>query len=473
MNRKICIVITVIAAVAFISGQGRSEYLFRKDGSIIHGKITTETSKIVMIRKADGKSERVERSDIMRILYTELYMGKVFIRLTTGKVLEGYMVDEDQTTYTFRKELNRPEEFTLPRSKVMFLVRSNPTDLEGKADRRFIDIKWSPPFVRPKSYNIYTKSASGGEFKVAGTSGSARYRLDGLPSNTQFSIYVTAIDKDNKETLPTDVISVTTLNIPPDAPEGIMLKGLPDKSSGKINAGISWRASADSDGTVTGYRVYRENESGFGRIADTKATSHTVTGLDPGENHRFLVRAVDDRGDESEDSGVVSTKAGGIEVSAHAAYFSPQGKLSDLADPGIGAVVRAGATDLFIENFDAYIEGGYYRCGGSNDRVDYFAIAPVMVGVAYELPLFSFISVSPALSFGYAYTTISYMKTPLSDTEPESAWEPIAAGGLDLSFRIGGRYLLRLGGRFGAIFESDGNMYFSTFSLGAGYVFGR
>jgi hypothetical protein len=114
-------------AAAFISAQGRSEYLFKKDGSIIHGKITRENAKSVTIKAASGPAAQVERSDIMRILYTELYMGKVYIRLTTGKVLDGYMVDEDQTTYTFRKELYRPEEFTLPRSKVMFLVRSNPT----------------------------------------------------------------------------------------------------------------------------------------------------------------------------------------------------------------------------------------------------------------------------------------------------------------------------------------------------------
>jgi hypothetical protein len=96
--------VALVAAIVFVSGQGRSEYLFRKDGSIIQGKITGESAKNVTIRKADGKVERVERSDLMRILYTQLYMGKVYIRLTTGKVLDGYMVDEDQDTYTFRKD---------------------------------------------------------------------------------------------------------------------------------------------------------------------------------------------------------------------------------------------------------------------------------------------------------------------------------------------------------------------------------
>ncbi len=462
----------LVIALAFVSGQGRSEYLFKKDGSIIDGKITAETAKNVTIRKTDGKAEQVNRADIMRILYTRLYMGKVFIRLTTGKVLDGYMVEEDQDTYTFRKELYRPEEFTLPRSKVMFLVRSNPTDLEARADRRYIALKWSAPFVAPKSYNIYARAASEKAFKVVGTSRSTNYRITGLRSNTPFQLYVTAVDREDKETLPSDEISITTLNAPPTAPEGIMLKSQIDKVSGKLNAEISWQAATDIDGTVTGYRIYRENESGFGRLTDTKATSHALTGLDPKASQRFLVRAVDDRGDESSDSGVVSTRTRGLEVSASAAFFAPLGNLADLADPGFGIALRAGMNDFFLENLTAFFETGYYRCPGSSDRVDYFAMVPLMIGARYDLRMFSMLTVSPAVSFGYTYNTISYQKTLFADVEPESAFEPVASGGVDVTFHLGQSFLLRLGGRFGAIFESDGLMYFSTVNLGAGYVFG-
>jgi hypothetical protein len=34
-----------------------------------------------------------------------------------------------------------------------------------------------------------------------------------------FKIYVTAVDREDKETLPSDEISITTLNAPPSAPE--------------------------------------------------------------------------------------------------------------------------------------------------------------------------------------------------------------------------------------------------------------
>jgi hypothetical protein len=54
MSRRYLLITMVLAAVAFISAQGRSEYLFKKDGSIIHGKITRENAKSVTIKAASG-----------------------------------------------------------------------------------------------------------------------------------------------------------------------------------------------------------------------------------------------------------------------------------------------------------------------------------------------------------------------------------------------------------------------------------
>lgn len=253
----------------------------------------------------------------------------------------------------------------------------------------------------------------------------------------------------------------------------MMLKSRPEGTTGKISADISWQASTDIDGTVAGYRIYRENERGFGRLADTKATSHTVSGLDPKVNHRFLVRAVDDRGDESEDSSIVTTRKSGIEVSAGAAFFAPIGRLADLADPGFGLAVRAGMNDFCdIAHLNAFIETGAFRCGGANDRVDYFVMAPVAIGASYSLPVFSFMSVEPALSFGYAWNAVSYRETILADAEMKTGFDPVVTGGLDLNFSMGQRFFMRLRGRFGAIMEQDGAMYFSTVNLGAGCLFG-
>ena len=68
-------------------------------------------------------------------------------------------------------------------------------------------------------------------------------------------------------------------------------------------------------------------------------------------------------------------------------------------------------------------------------------MVPLMIGAGYDLRLFSMLTVSPAVSLGYSYNTISYQKTLLADMEPESAWEPVALGGLDVTFHLGQSFL--------------------------------
>jgi hypothetical protein len=102
-----CIIFCSIALIISIHGLRdlRSEQVFLKDGSIVSGTIVADTAKSLTVKGAGGKRDTIARDRIMRILYTELFMGKVFIRMNDGTVKSGYMVDEDRTTYTFRKEL--------------------------------------------------------------------------------------------------------------------------------------------------------------------------------------------------------------------------------------------------------------------------------------------------------------------------------------------------------------------------------
>ena len=82
-----------------------AESIFLKDGSIIDGTIISDGASSVMVRLADRKTKQIPRSEIMRILYTELKMGKIYIQKRDGKGIVAYMVDEDRESYTFRMEL--------------------------------------------------------------------------------------------------------------------------------------------------------------------------------------------------------------------------------------------------------------------------------------------------------------------------------------------------------------------------------
>ncbi len=105
----------VIAAGLCFLMPASGEYIFLRDGQIVEGTIVSESAKTVSLKKKDNKKETYQRENIMRILYTELYMGKVYVQKIDGKGVTGFMVDEDRLTYTFRRELNDPAEFTIPR----------------------------------------------------------------------------------------------------------------------------------------------------------------------------------------------------------------------------------------------------------------------------------------------------------------------------------------------------------------------
>lgn len=83
-----------------------AEYVFLKNGEIKQGSVASDNASSIILRSKNNKTETINRSEIMRLLYTELYMGKVYVQKTDGKNEICYMVDEDRDTYTFRKDLN-------------------------------------------------------------------------------------------------------------------------------------------------------------------------------------------------------------------------------------------------------------------------------------------------------------------------------------------------------------------------------
>ena len=136
-----------------------AEYVFLKNGSIVKCRIEAETKTSITGRMPNGKPVTFNARDIIRILYTELYMGKIFVNKTDGTVIEAYMVDEDQTSYTFRKELYSPNEFRVRRDEVLFTTRKNPSGLAGTAESDRIEITWKAPYTPVSKYKVYFKSS--------------------------------------------------------------------------------------------------------------------------------------------------------------------------------------------------------------------------------------------------------------------------------------------------------------------------
>lgn len=138
-----------------------AESIFLKDGRIVEGKVVTETDKNILIKTADGKTQHIQRTTILRTLFKEDYKTKRYLNKMDGTTIEVYIVDEDDASYTYRLELNSAQE-----------VRISKEDVDSISRRK----------VEPKTVYIEKKETR----QEAITNRAARFRL-GLIVDGPFS----------------------------------------------------------------------------------------------------------------------------------------------------------------------------------------------------------------------------------------------------------------------------------------------
>ena len=111
-----------------------AEFIFLKDGSIIDGQIIKDAPASITVRDKEKKVKTIPRNNIMRILYTELKMGKVYIQKRDGESIVAFIVDEDRNTYTIRTNRYKPLEIILKRIDILFIAEKNPSGLKVDGD---------------------------------------------------------------------------------------------------------------------------------------------------------------------------------------------------------------------------------------------------------------------------------------------------------------------------------------------------
>lgn len=112
-------ILIAVLFVMILGGELFAESVFLKDGSIVEGKITKENDKAVTLQNPDKTTRIIERTKIIRVAYDNGYTKKVYIKLKSGKVHEGYIVSEDSTQYTLRERLDSPAEFQIDKEEVV------------------------------------------------------------------------------------------------------------------------------------------------------------------------------------------------------------------------------------------------------------------------------------------------------------------------------------------------------------------
>jgi hypothetical protein len=396
--------IAVMIAV-LVSSAAYAEYVFKKDGGIVKGNIIRDEAKSIEVRTAEGGMERINREDILRIVYTELYLGKVFARLTSGEVVEGYQVYENRDFFFFRKELSKPEEQQLPRNKVLFIVRTNPTDLSAAAATQSAVVKWSPPFRPAKYYRVFVRDAkaNAGNFTMAGETRDVSLALKDLKKSWSYEVYATAINDAGEESLPSEKIMLKTR---PEAPEKLAIReerALDGKTATLI---FSWRPVSDAASRVSSYGIYsiKNNERKLVGTAPATAGEFRLEGVPAVGKHRFAVVAVND--DKTESADLPGIWDAGLKpvFRLTAGYVSPLGDMTALATAGYGIALYGG---LAARYFDAGLELGFisYTCASEVDTMMAF---PLYAAVSAPYTLWGPLAVRPTFKAGVSFDYIAY-----------------------------------------------------------------
>jgi hypothetical protein len=376
----------------------------------------------------------------MRILYTELKMGKVFIQLRTGKGMTAYVVDEDRTAYTCRKELYQPEEFVVKRSDILFMAEKNPSALQvaGEVGAEKVTLTWLPPYGEVKKYNLYIKQNEKDKYELAGSSKTKTITLEKLKSNTSFFLIVTSVDAEDYESPPSNEIRITTANIRPGMP--VVTSGIKNDTGGIL---LTWNPSFDPDGKVTKYRIYISGDDKREQLAEVNATEYAFSDMDI-LNRGELV-SVDDRGDESAPmllAGVVRN----FTISAYPGMILPLGKFGKIVNPGFGISVSFALNNWFYEKLTLATEIGFYSfmgkdaLAGENKKTKTFIMVPVLMTTGYNFKLNEKITLTPVIGAGITYLHADFINrdslTRIESSEKLTEIGPLVTLGLRGSYQF-------------------------------------
>ncbi len=453
----------------------QAEHVFLKDGSIIEGTIVREPVASVTVRTPDGKYRKVPRYRVMRLLYTDIYMGRRYVRLNDGTSFEAYLVDEDQKTYTFREDVSSPEEFTVPRYKVLFMSRSNPTELRGEVGNDRVRLKWYPPYRKPSHYIVYMKkNVRGGTFKKVARTKTPGHTARGLDPKTVYSFKVTAVDSEGVESVASNRYTVKT-NVPPEPPDKTKVTTKPGRKQG-VDAQITWSPATDPDGTVQGYRVYRELDRETRKIGETRVTNYMVKNLDTEQIHRFAITTIDNDNTESRKKEVIVSPLSGVQIAVRGMFLYPFGDAARLFSWGGGGMVTLSLGKPLVPVVTPGIEAGflYFQGGGATGRE--MLSVPVLGTMWFNFSPTRVLTLGAVFSGGAAWNRYTHRKTFLVEAYPvrvgsstRERFQPVGAASLSIGFRLHDRVGLFIRGGYFAVFETSGLMNFATAGIGFNY----
>ena len=132
------------------------------------------------------------------------------------------------------------------------------------------------------------------------------YNNTGLSPATQYSFQVRARDVAGNASALSGAINVSTQSNPTDTTPPSVPSGLTSPTQTSSSITVNWTAATDNAGGsgVAGYDVYRNGSL----VASPTTTSHTSNGLNANTQYTFRVRARDNAGNASAQSGEITAR---------------------------------------------------------------------------------------------------------------------------------------------------------------------
>ena len=449
----------------------RAEFVFRKDGAIIKGTVVSDEASSITVKDEAGKIERVDRKDILRIVYTDLFLGKVYARLTSGEVVEGFQVYENRDEFIFRKELMSPDEIKIPRRKVMFIVRTNPTDVRAVGHPDSVEVNWSPPFKPAKYYRVFIRDVKGQEqqFRPAGETKDLSFLIKELKKSWSYEVYATAIADTGEESLPSEKVVICTA---PDAPTGLNLSEMLAPDGNTVDLTFTWTDVIDAESRVTSYTIYEIEGNDRKKKGSSQGGRFVLEKFLAEGRHWFSIVAVNDDRTESAEIKAVYDAGYRTYIRAFGVMVKPMGDMTNLASAGYGGLIDIG---LSGRRFSLGIETGFISYNCEKDVKSMYTI-PALLEFGYRQPLFFSLSLCPSLKAGMCYDMIEYTTldaaNPLvSHGKKSSGFDPAGSASLNLEWNVTEKVNLFGGAEYSLIYQKDGMMSYLGWKFGLGVIF--
>ncbi|MGL4369102.1 MAG: hypothetical protein ACRCUT_05435 [Spirochaetota bacterium] len=437
-----------------------ADYLFLSDGSIIECRIVKQKAMSVKVKRSDGRVVTILGYDILRVRTQKTWKEKIFVHAEDDRLYPASLVEEKGDVYIFRKDISRPEEFSLNKARTRILTEKISSVPEAALSGTKISVSWKeiPGAV---SCNIYFRTGRG-DFLRAGNSAAGPFITEKkMKGNTRYGCVITAVFPDGSESAPSAESFFVTGNNPPLPPDSLFcaVESAPEGRGGI--ASLSWDGDSDEDGLVEKYNVFIRENGGYRQIGQTFKRSLSVPVSDSSGLYTFAVSSVDDTGAESAYSrDFLSRDVFRFSYSLEGIGIYPVLSMADTASYGGGALFSIFKDDIFIKGVSAGFAAGVLYISGAHGAAKTDAF-PLLLRTAYCRFFSSRFGIEAAVRGGMWYYSTLEQKEP-----PRHNLKPCAEAYLSGIIRLNPRISVRIGAGYGSFYSKGSYMQYAGGSAG-------